>query len=684
VSRGLRRLAAASLLLAVSAVGLPATAAERAGPRPGSLPAVQVQDLYYGDVLFYFFQDDYFNAITRLTAAQEKGRVKHHADDAELLLGGLYLSLGQHREAGRIFAAVLDRPNVPAPVRDRARFYLGKVWYQRGYLDEAAQTLAVAGKAGLTPEMDAERRMLLAQALMYQKKYDEAIRSLQGWQGPRIWSAYAQFNLGVALVRSSRFDDGVRLLDEVGQLDKTNRELEALRDKANLALGYAYLQADKPAQARAVLERIRLEGPLSNKALLGVGWADSANHEYRNALVPWLELHGRNMLDSAVQESYLAVPYAFAKLGANRQASDYYEAAIREFGAETARIDESIGAIRQGGLLETIVRNEQRGQMGWFWQLASLPDAPESRYLYHLLAQNEFQEGLKNYRMLVFMERNLDGWLQSVDAYDDMLATRKQRFEQRLPQVLANLEGVDVQDLQRRRTELESRVASAEASHDVVALATVREREVWSQVEQLEALAAAGDGADPEIAAAREKLRLIKGVTYWQMNEGFKARAWSDRKNLREVSQALRETEKRWSLVQEARDAVPDRNGEFAARIARLRPRIEGARAQVAALKSDQARYLADIAVRELESQKGRIETYTVQARYALATIYDRAAEAEDAARPTSAPPAANGAQAAPTGESTDPATPAGEAPPASPSDAKPATESPPAPGATR
>jgi tetratricopeptide (TPR) repeat protein len=634
VSRGFRRrLAAATLLLAASTATATAGAAD-AAPRPGALPPVQVQDLYYGDVLFHFFQDDYFNALTRLTAAQEKGRLKHHADDAELLLGGLYLSLGQHREAGRIFAAVLDRPDVPAAVRDRARFYLGKVWYQRGYLEQAAETLAAAGKSGLTPEMEAERRMLLAQSLLYQRKYDEAIRSLQGWQGPRAWSAYAQYNLGVALVRSGRFDEGARLLDDVGQLERTSKELAALRDKANLALGYAYLQANRPEAARPVLERVRLEGPLSNKALLGVGWADTAGQKYRNALVPWLELHGRNMLDSAVQESYLAVPYAFAKLGANRQAVDYYEAAIREFGAETSRIDESIAAIREGGLLETIVQNEQRGQMGWFWQLASLPDAPESRYLYHLLARNEFQEGLKNYRMLLFMERNLDAWLTSVDAYDDMLATRRQRFEERLPQVLANLDGVDVEELQRRRTDLESRIASAESGADVVALGTAREREIWQQVEQLEALAAAGDPTDPEVAVAREKLRLIKGVTFWQMNEGFRARAWSARKNLREVSQSLRETEKRWSLVQEAREAVPDRNGEFAARIARLRPRIDGARAQVAALKTGQAGFLADIAVRELESQKSRIETYMVQARYALATIYDRAAVVDEAAAP--------------------------------------------------
>lgn len=637
-----RRLVLATIALVTTtaaslATARPAAAATDA-PRPGALPAVDVQDLYYGDVLFYFYQDDYFNALTRLRAAQEKNRIPHHGEDAELLAGGLYLSLGQHQEAGRIFAAVLDRKNVPQPVRDRARFFLGKVWYQRGYFDRAGDMLAAAGKAGLTPEMEAERRMLYAQALLYQGRYDDAIRSLQGWDGPRTWAAYAQFNLGVALVRSGRLEDGVRLLDQVGQLDRANKELEALRDKANLALGYAWLQADRPELARPVLERVRLEGPLSTKALLGVGWADSATQNYRNALVPWLELHGRNMLDSAVQESYLAVPYAFAKLNANGQAADYYEAAIREFANESARIDESIGAIRAGGLLQTIVQNESRGQVGWFWQLASLPDAPESRYLYHLLAGNEFQEGLKNYRMLNFMERNLDAWYTSMDAYDDMLATRKTRYEQRLPQVLANLADVDVEDLQRQRTELESRVNAAEGSGEVVALGTAREREIWSQIEQLEAAAAAADPNDPETITAKEKLRLIKGVTYWQMHEGFKARAWAARKNLREVAQALRDTEKRWSLVQEARDAVPDRNGEFATRIAALRPRIDGARARVAALKQGQAQFLAEIAVRELESQKERIDTYMVQARYALATIYDRASDAQQG----SAAPAAS------------------------------------------
>jgi len=622
------RACACLLALAFSA----GVAAPKATPTPGALPPVKVRDLYYGDVLYYFYQDDYFTALTHLTAAQQLGRVSHHEGDAQLLLGGLYLSLGQHREAGQIFAEVLDRKNVPQPVRDRARFFLGKVWYQRGYFDKAADTLAAAGRAGLSPAMEAERRMLLAQALLYQGKYPEAIAALENWKGPVMWQAYAKFNLGVAFVRNGQLDQGAHLLDEIGRLERTNRELDALRDKANLALGYALLQAKKPVEARPVLERVRLDGPLSTKALLGVGWASSDAQQYRDALVPWLELHGRGMLDSAVQESYLAVPYAYGKLNANRQAAEYYETAIREFGAETGRLDESIAAIRRGGMLETIVKNESRSQLGWFWQLSTLPDAPESRYLYHLLAQNDFQEGLKNFRMLRYMERNLDGWSTSVEAFDDMLATRRERYDTRLPAVLAKLNGVDLEELQRRRTEIESQVVSAENTGDVAALGTPHERELWAQVEQMESVLA-NAGNDPDLDDARDKLRLARGVLYWEMNDGFKARAWAVRKGVREVSQALRETEKRWSLVQEAKQAVPDRNGEFGARIASLRPRIEGARDRLAALERAQADYLADIAVRELESQKERIATYMLQARYSLATIYDRATQDLDAKR---------------------------------------------------
>jgi outer membrane protein assembly factor BamD (BamD/ComL family) len=591
----------------------------------GTLAPTTVKDLYYGDVLFYFYQDDYFNALTRLRASQEKHRLAHHADEAELLLGGLYLSYGEHLEAGAIFDRLL-KADAPLSVRNRAWFYLGKVWYQRGYWAQAENALRkVEGE--LPAQLEAEKRNLLAQVLIQQGRFDDAIALLNGWRGPPDWTAFAQFNLGVALVRKGRLADAATMLDAVGRMEAPNEELAALRDKANLALGYAYLQAGQAAEAKPILQRVRLEGPQSNKALLGVGWADSATEQYRAALVPWMELHGRNLLDAAVQESYLAVPFAFAKLNANAQAAEYYTTAIRSYADESARIDESIAAIKGGQLLETLVKHDTHGRYGWFWQLENLPDAPESRYLYHLLAGHEFQEGLKNYRDLDYMQRNLAEWDRSLQAFGDMLDTRRTAYDQRLPKIDASLASVDPRAIASTRVELESRLNAAERAGDFAALGTAQEQEMWNKIHELEdALAAQPD--DPSLDETRDKVRLLKGVLYWQMNESFKARTWTTRRSLKELDAALKQMEKRWLLVQQARKNMPNDTEAFAHRVAQLRPRIEALGTRLAAAGRAQGEYLAGIAVDELEVQKQRLTSYQVQARFALASIYDRSADA--------------------------------------------------------
>jgi hypothetical protein len=157
---------------------------------------------------------------------------------------------------------------------------------------------------------------------------------------------------------------------------------------------------------------------------------------------------------------------------------------------------------------------------------------------------------------------------------------------------------------------------------------------MWGTIHEIEdALAAQPD--DPSLDETRDKVRLLKGVLYWQMNESFKARTWTTRRSLKELDIALKQMEKRWLLVQQARKNMPNDTEAFAYRVAQLRPRIEGLGTRLAAAGRAQREYLASIAVNELEAQKQRLTSYQVQARFALASIYDRAADA----RPPGAAP---------------------------------------------
>jgi len=641
-----RVLLVAGCLLVGATSAVPAQSADDRDA--GRLPPSVVRDLHYGDVLFYFYQGKDFEALTRLNAYRQWNRTPNHDADGELLLGGLYLSLGMHNEAGQRFERLLTR-NLPQDVRNRAWFYLGKIWYDRGYLDRAERALrSIEGV--LTPELEAERLHLLANTLMRQERFDEAITLLNGWRargGQQDWLAYAEFNLGVALVRKGLVTEADPILSRVGQLESGRRELRALRDRANLALGYAYIQADQPEKARVPLERVRLNGPYSTKALLGVGWADAATGKYERALTPWLELRDRNLLDAAVQESYLAIPYAFRKLNADAQAAESYELALRSFSEESGRIDQSITKIKNEQLLDQFVAKDDQQQYGWFWSLRQVPDAPESRYLYALLASHDFQEGLKNYRDLGFLSTTLLHWDNSIEAFDNMIDTRERAYAERLPRADALLASGAVDQLRSRRDDVANQLTQVEQENDVAALGTPEQRDQWARIQRVEA-ALAVMPMDDANNALRDKARLIKGALYWQLDEAFKARAWHERRTLRDLDQALREAGNRWIRVEKARSSAPMNTGEFAARLQALKSRLDERTVRLVDMQAQQNDLLERLAIEQLEQQKARLAAYSVQARFELAAIYDGLASKAPVTPSNDAPSPDSGTQAMP------------------------------------
>jgi len=588
---------------------------------------VVIKEPQYGEVLYYFYQEDYFPAIVRLLAAREQNQLAEHAADAELLLGGMYLSYGHHSEAAEIFERLLA-DKVEDATRNRTWFFLAKIWYQRGYLDKAQEALSHL-KGNLPESLEREALMLGAQILIDDGQYDEAIARLQSWNGRTEWASYARFNVGVALARSGRIDEAKEVLDGLGEMDPFNDELTALRDKANLALGYALLQDGQPSAAKRPLQRVRLEGPFSNKALLGVGWADAEMENYDRALVPWMELRGRDLLDSAVQESMLAIPYAMAKLESISQAADHYLDAIEAFHEESSRLDRTITHIESGAFFDEFIENDPLDSTGWYWELENLPSGPESRYLFHLLATHEFQEGLKNYRDLTYLHRNLDNWQQNVDVYSNMLETRKEAFDQRLPRVMLALERADIEGLVSSKLGFDATLDNVEKSRDWLALASESEFRMWGEVAELGNSPALLSGI-PEAAEVQDKIDLLKGVLQWGLERDFNDRLWGVRRDLHGTGEALVETQRSRRQIDEAIVREQRRFAELGGRVYSLAPRIEGMKIRVEDTLADQRSFLQSIAIGELQAQRDRLDIYMIQARFALAAIYDVASIAGD------------------------------------------------------
>jgi hypothetical protein len=224
------------------------------------------------------------------------------------------------------------------------------------------------------------------------------------------------------------------------------------------------------------------------------------------------------------------------------------------------------------------------------------------------------------------MQRNLAAWALSVEAFNDMVDTRRRAYDQRVPGLQSTLDSVDLDAMEAHKNELESRLSLAERDDDAAALATAREKEQWAKVERIEKILAKADQNDPMVQEMREKARLIRGTLQWNFNASYKARLWRGRKEVRELDVAYKEARRRWVLVGRAREDYPARTEEFAKRVATLPPRIDGLMARLEVTGQAQNRYLASVAIKELESQKQRLASYSLQARFALASIYDKAA----------------------------------------------------------
>jgi tetratricopeptide (TPR) repeat protein len=631
-------------LWALLAAGFASSLARAAEPAVGPGPGRAVRDPYYGVALFDYFQEHYFSSLSDLMVAGQFDRLAHSTDEAEILRGGLVLSYGLDREAAEIFER-LSKSAGSASVRDRAWYYLAKIRFQKDRAAEAEAALARIGDA-LPEGLQEDRLLLQAQLLMLRGDFAQAAVVLKPLANDDEGPWYARYNLGIALIRSGAGARGSEILDKIGVEPADTEELRSLRDKANVALGFAALQNKDPESAKVYLARVRLSGLMASHALLGLGWAEDSLHLPKDALVPWSELAGRDTGDPAVLEALLAVPYALAEVGASAQSLEYYGRAIVAYDQAGADIDGAIAAIRSGKFLDDLLASNPGDEMGWFWKIGHVPELPHGGHLASVMAQHPFQQAFKNYRDLRFLARNLQDWDGKLAVLDDMLEDRRKAFAQRLPQVVIGQRNAGIGRLDARRDAVVVEIGTGQEQADGRAFADPHEQALAQRLARVranlaaltaagpDAVAAAGSGLDApvDLALAQDRARRVDGALQWQLAQEFPDRLWSAKKSLQQLNEALQQLHLRDAELVGAQANEPQRFDALALRISALRDRVHVMQPRIQELVILQQLAVQDLAVAELEQQRLRLVEYSNQARFAIAGIYDKATISGDAA----------------------------------------------------
>lgn len=408
------------LLLLLANSGWAMDSREPLQPLKEGAIASNVTDLHFGDVLYEYYQNLSFDSLIRLLAYSKTDRIPSQKLDAELLEAGLWLELGLHQQATEYLERILSAP-IPESRKQIAQLFLARIWYRRGDDKKVADILEpMTGE--LSAAMQAERVHLLSNVLIRLGRYSTAANILSTWSGSGDWVFYARFNLGVALLSDHQVDAGTSYLGELGRLNSTQADLMNLRDRSNLALGFALLDIDKPADAQTYFRRVRLSGPYANRAMLGSGWADALQSNYREALTPWLTLSEKRPVDAAVLESLVAVPHLYELLGAPAQAAENYESAVAFLRHERAIVEQALNSKLMTQQLQELlaIEDEQQADI-WLNRLLLHPEAPEARYLYEIFAGSEFQEARNIYKETLYLSRVVEGWRGSLNVNREIL-----------------------------------------------------------------------------------------------------------------------------------------------------------------------------------------------------------------------------------------------------------------------
>jgi Flp pilus assembly protein TadD len=619
------------------------TSAFAAGPDAPVRPKdrAHLKDLYFGEALYDAYQGEWFDAISRLDTElsqyhtlDEPGRdtLFPHIGDAEFSVGDFELHYRMHRRAGRAIKAVLEG-NVEPVVRNEAAFRLARIYFRK---DQPADALTAIEriKGPLPDRIRDDAAFLRAEILMANGRFTEAEKVLRGLVGVKALDGFTQYNLGIALLKSGHVAEGYQQLDRAGQITGTDRAALGIRDKANLVLGTTLLEAKKAEAATQYLDRVRLSGPFSTRALLASGWANVSLNRFDRALVPWSLLVRRNVTDGAVQEGMLALPYAYAQLHVYGKAALLYGQTLDAFGNELTKLDNSLKSIREGKFLQALQREELKQDKDWVVKLRSLPETPETYYLMELMASNDFQESLKNYLDLNELTKKMASWDDTLDSFAELIRLRRGFYQPLLPDIDKRFRVLDSQLRLRteQRDHLDNRIKAMLLSPRPDFLATAGERVMLLNIADMEKRIREGGKLHPAAAAEAEgRIGRLKSVLRFRIDTDYDRRLTEAYRDLRQLDEVMAKSRRDYQSFVRTRQAATQSYEGYDDTIVRLRSRLAAAREQVKLLMARQGHVLEVMAINELELRRQRLEGYQVKARFAMADAYDRAVKAEQA-----------------------------------------------------
>lgn len=626
----------------------------------------------YQQVLYEYYQGDFFLALTKMAILQQKfpdgltqipDFLKGNQIEPELLKGGMSLAYGLDNQAADIFLRLLKN-NTEDEITAYSWLLLGKTYYQKRQYSDAARAFQQISQDAAEEFFEQATRdnwfymqSQLHGFLLTQGAGSTDIQWLEQLSDDSIYRDYVQYNQALALLQKGESQQAIsrlsaladnqsnfvmRWMDWADPIFSANEqqdvdsERDAIRDRANLTLGYTLLQNDEPHQAFKVFENIRTDGLDAEAALLGYGWAAAKKDELQIALGIWQRLMHMSQNSEYTLEAYLASAYAYEKAFAPRQSLQVLQLGLQRFEQALVDLAQAEQQVNQRQFILGLLPNTSQSKKKSEDISLSLRDKGQqlnSTQLFNsVTVSSEFRAGLSALEESRDLQQNLQSWQQRMQQYHLMLDERQVERLKRAKQILQNRTLEQLPPLQTQRDSLAQIIDTAKYQQDGQVFMgqqsqawldrVKRSKKRLTVIEQLKKQLDQPPLADSYL----RRVERVAGRLVWQASEAYSANQWQAQKALNQLDSEIAKAQQRQLQLLSQLAVKPD-FAEQRLRVSQLAQRIDAAIAKNADL---QDALISQLSNTFIQTHKQKVANYILQAQLAMVRLSDQALQKDN------------------------------------------------------
>jgi hypothetical protein len=635
---------------------------------------VQLQKAYQ-QVLYEYYQGNFALALTQIAILEQefpKGLtqipdfLRAHQVEPELLKGGISLAYGLDNQASDIFLRLLKN-NTEPDVTAYSWLLLGKTYYQKRQFSDAAQAFQQISQDNADEYFETSTRdnWLYMQSqlhgfLLAQEPGTSDIQWLEQLSEHSIYRDYVQYNQALALLQNGENQQAINGLSTLAKSDSSfagrwmgwadpifsvnneqsiAAERDAIRDRANLTLGYTLLQNDAPHEAFRVFENIRSDGLDAEAALLGYGWAAAKKDELQIALAIWQRLIQMPQNSEFTLEAYLASAYAYEKAFAPRQSLQVLQLGVERFEQALVGLNQAEQQVNKRQFILDLLPNMRKHIETNDKISLSLKDKGQQfntvGLFNNVTVSSEFRAGLSALVQNRDLQQQLQSWQQRMLQYHLMLDERQAERLKRAKQILQNRTLEQLPELQTQRKMLAQVVSTAKHQQDGQVLMSQQSQQWLDRVKRSEkrlvTIAKLKKQLDqPALSDSyQRRIKRVAGRLIWQASEAHSANQWQAQKALQQLDEEISKAQLRQLQLLKQLAAKPD-FAEQRLRVSTLALQINAEITKSNSLQDALVSQLSAIFMQFIQIHKQKVTHYILQAQLAMVRLNDQALQKDD------------------------------------------------------